>query len=68
LKFFYLAVGRLILGFTIGISNSIVPVYLNSIAPLQISGLVGSINQLMIGLGVIGAYSFGYLIEDDPTD
>jgi len=63
LKFTYLMAGRLLLGFIIGIMSSILPLYLNSIAPLSISGKIGSMNQLLTSFGVITAYSFGFLIS-----
>lgn len=63
-----LVAGRLLLGLMMGIISGIVPVYLNSIAPLSISGKIGSINQLMIGFGLVAAYSLGYLIDNDPED
>ena len=48
LSFYYIAIGRFILGLTMGLSTSIIPVYLNSISPTSISGRIGTFNQLNI--------------------
>jgi len=61
-------VGRIMLGIVIGIMSSILPLYLNSISPVKISGKIGSMNQLLTCLGVITAYLFGYLITEDTED
>jgi MFS family permease len=68
LKFTYLLSGRLLLGFVVGIMSSILPLYLNSIAPLSISGKIGSMNQVLTCLGVITAYSLGFIITEDKND
>jgi len=62
LSFTYLMIGRILLGIVIGILSSILPLYLNSISPLNISGKIGSMNQILTCCGVITAYLFGYLI------
>lgn len=47
-----------------GLSTSIIPVYINSIAPRQISGKIGSFNQLNIVGGIMISYVMGYIIDD----
>lgn len=42
-------------------ASGIIPVYLISISPPEISGIVGSFNQLLITLGIATAYGLGYL-------
>jgi MFS family permease len=64
LKIVYLIAGRVILGVVIGIMSSILPLYLNSISPLAISGKICSLNQIMICLGVICAYLMGFLVTE----
>jgi hypothetical protein len=44
----------------VGIASGIVPVYLISISPPEISGIVGSFNQLLITVGIAVAYALGY--------
>jgi MFS family permease len=68
LRFTYLLAGRLLLGFVIGIMSSILPLYLNSIAPLSISGKIGSMNQVLTCFGVITAYTLGFIITEDKAD
>lgn len=46
----------------VGIASGIIPVYLISISPPEISGIVGSFNQLLITLGIATAYGIGYML------
>ena len=48
--------------------TSIVPLYLNSIAPLSISGKICSLNQIMTCFGVIAAYLLGFAIIENEGD
>lgn len=68
LKIAYLVAGRIILGVIVGIMQSIVPLYLNSISPVSISGKICSLNQIMTCLGVIAAYFMGFMITEDAND
>jgi MFS family permease len=68
LKLTYLLGSRLVLGTIVGIQASILPLYLNSLSPVSVSGKMGSMNQLLTCYGVITAYSLGFLIGDDPDD
>lgn len=51
--------GRLLLGLYVGIASGIVPSYLISFSPPEISGIVGSFNQLLITIGIATAYALG---------
>jgi SP family sugar:H+ symporter-like MFS transporter len=42
---------RFIFGLFTGISTAIIPPYLNSISPMNMIGIVGSYNQLLITVG-----------------
>jgi len=53
---------RFIFGVFCGVSSSIIPVYLTSIAPLKISGIIGSFNQLLITIGIATAYGLDFFI------
>lgn len=68
LKLTFLLSSRLILGIIIGLQASILPLYLNSIAPVSISGKMGSMNQLLTCYGVILAYALGFIIDQDKDD
>lgn len=47
-----LLVGRLIVGVTAGLNTVLVPIYLSEIAPVQMRGGVGVLNQLAVTLGI----------------
>jgi len=52
--------GRFLLGVYFGILGSIIPAYLVSMSPPEMTGLVGSFNQLLLTLGISVAYKLGY--------
>lgn len=60
IEFWSLYIGRFLLGIYVGIASGIIPTYLISISPPEISGLVGSLNQLLITIGIATAYGLGY--------
>lgn len=68
LELTFLISSRLVLGIVVGIQASILPLYLNSLAPVSVSGKIGSMNQLLTCYGVITAYSLGFLIGQDKDD
>jgi MFS family permease len=59
-----LYIGRFLLGIYVGISSGIIPVYLVSISPPEVSGIIGSFNQLLITIGIAAAYGLGYCSDD----
>ncbi|GAU92293.1 hypothetical protein RvY_04393 [Ramazzottius varieornatus] len=54
-----LVLGRLIAGFTVGISSSLPPVYLNEIAPTSLRGAVGALHELSLVTGIFVAQILG---------
>lgn len=56
----HLYMTRFFLGAYLGISSSILPSYLVSISPPELSGLIGSFQQLLITIGISVAYRLGY--------
>ena len=68
LKLAFLLGSRFLLGIIVGIQASILPLYLNSLAPVSVSGKVGSMNQLLTCYGVIVAYSLGFILNQDASD
>ena len=48
------------IGMIVGIKSIIIPTYLISITPPELTGIVGSFNQLFIATGVAVAYRCGY--------
>jgi MFS family permease len=55
-----LAVGRVIVGFGIGLSSSAVPVYISEVAPANARGWQVSLFQLAITVGILAAYVVDY--------
>ncbi|KAJ5267061.1 hypothetical protein N7478_009869 [Penicillium angulare] len=55
-----LIAGRLIAGLAIGLMSATIPVYCSEIAPPRIRGLLASMQQWMIGLGIVVAQWVGY--------
>jgi MFS family permease len=47
--------GRFLAGVAIGLSSALVPLYISEVAPTKSRGTLGSLNQLMICLGILGA-------------
>jgi sugar porter (SP) family MFS transporter len=50
-----LIMGRAIIGLGIGLSSALVPLYISEIAPTRLRGTLGSVNQLMICIGILAA-------------
>ena len=63
LRFAFLLASRLLLGIVTGIQASILPLYLNSVSPVSMSGKIGSLNQLLTCYGVVGAYLLGFFVD-----
>ncbi|GKZ18840.1 hypothetical protein AbraIFM66951_009544 [Aspergillus brasiliensis] len=55
-----LIAGRLIAGLAIGLMSAIIPVYCSELSPPHTRGFLGSLQQWMIGLGVVIAQWVGY--------
>jgi sugar porter (SP) family MFS transporter len=54
---------RLFLGIAIGISSLTAPLYLAEIAPAKSRGLLVSLNQLAVTVGILGAYCINYALS-----
>ncbi|PPS17851.1 hypothetical protein GOBAR_AA02721 [Gossypium barbadense] len=55
----FLFMGRLLEGFGVGIISYTVPVYIAEIAPQNMRGSLGSVNQLSVTIGIMLAYLLG---------
>ena len=55
-----LIVGRVILGVAIGVGSFTAPLYLAEIAPQRIRGMLVSLNQLAITIGIVFSYLINY--------
>ena len=50
---------RFLLGIYLGTNGTVIPAYLVSISPPEMTGFLGSFNQLMITIGISVAYRLG---------
>ncbi len=64
LDVFYFSITRLLQGVVIGCSGIVIPTYLISISPTSMSGKIGSLNQILITIGIALGYAMGYRIDD----
>eukprot|EP00262_Sarcandra_glabra_P022386 TRINITY_DN9902_c0_g1_i1.p1 TRINITY_DN9902_c0_g1~~TRINITY_DN9902_c0_g1_i1.p1 ORF type:complete len:493 (+),score=52.78 TRINITY_DN9902_c0_g1_i1:270-1748(+) len=55
----FLYMGRLLEGFGVGVISYTVPVYIAEIAPQNMRGSLGSVNQLSVTIGIMLAYLLG---------
>ncbi|KAM7524160.1 hypothetical protein LguiA_014062 [Lonicera macranthoides] len=58
----FLYMGRLLEGFGVGIISYAVPVYIAEIAPQNMRGSLGSVNQLSVTIGIMLAYLLGLFL------
>ncbi|KAK4374324.1 hypothetical protein RND71_005001 [Anisodus tanguticus] len=59
----FLYMGRLLEGFGVGIISYTVPVYIAEIAPQNLRGSLGSVNQLSVTIGIMLAYLLGLFVN-----
>ncbi|PSR88050.1 Sugar transporter ERD6-like [Actinidia chinensis var. chinensis] len=59
----FLYMGRLLEGFGVGIISYTVPVYIAEIAPQNMRGSLGSVNQLAVTIGIMLAYLLGLFLN-----
>ncbi|CAJ1942549.1 unnamed protein product [Sphenostylis stenocarpa] len=59
----FLFMGRLLEGFGVGIISYVVPVYIAEIAPQNMRGSLGSVNQLSVTIGILLAYLLGLFVN-----
>jgi len=48
-----LIIGRLVIGINCGLNTSLVPMYISEIAPLNLRGGLGTVNQLAVTIGLL---------------
>lgn len=51
--FNHLAIGRFVTGVAIGLSSALVPTYISEVAPTRLRGTLGTLNQLVICIGIL---------------
>lgn len=61
----WLIVGRIIVGFAIGISSFTAPLYISEVSPAEHRGMLVSFNQLFITIGIVLSYLVDYVFSND---
>ncbi|XP_039170880.1 sugar transporter ERD6-like 6 [Eucalyptus grandis] len=62
----FLYLGRLLEGFGVGVISYTVPIYISEIAPQNMRGSLGSVNQLCVTIGIMLAYVLGFFVQWRP--
>jgi sugar porter (SP) family MFS transporter len=57
-----LTIGRVIVGFAIGIASYVAPLYISEIAPAKQRGALVSLNQVAISVGILISYFVDYFL------
>lgn len=57
-----LYVGRLLVGFGVGVISFTVPIYIAEISPKNLRGLLGTVNQFSVTIGILVAYLLGAVL------
>lgn len=58
-----LYIGRILLGFGVGMISFIVPIYIGETAPMQLRGTLGTANQFSVTFGILLAYLIGMAVS-----
>ena len=58
-NFVNIILGRLLCGYIAGVNTALVPVYIKSFAPHELSGRLGTMSQLFQKTGLLTAYLMG---------
>lgn len=59
-----LSTARLVLGLAVGLAAVVAPLYISETSPPAKRGMLVSVYQLAITLGILGAYTVGYAFSD----
>jgi hypothetical protein len=62
-----MVIGRILVGFGIGVSSGVVPLYISEVSPTEIRGALGSVNQLSICVGILLALLAGLPLVSNPA-
>jgi MFS family permease len=57
--YYMVIIGRLIIGFSCGLSSGLVPMYLTEISPINLRGSLGSVHQLLVTIAILVAQILG---------
>jgi len=56
--------GRFVVGFAIGVSSATAPLYIAELAPRSIRGMLVTMNQLCITIGILASYLIGLALAE----
>lgn len=62
-----LIAARLVLGLAVGAASATTPIYLSEIAPKEIRGRLLTLNQLLITIGILTAYTINLVFADSEN-
>uniref|UniRef100_A0A914YR74 Major facilitator superfamily (MFS) profile domain-containing protein n=1 Tax=Panagrolaimus superbus TaxID=310955 RepID=A0A914YR74_9BILA len=57
--YYMMIAGRFVIGFTSGLASSVVPMYLTEVSPINLRGTLGSVNQLLVTIGILVSQILG---------
>eukprot|EP00250_Pteridium_aquilinum_P002957 c13226_g1_i1 orf=248-1717(-) len=58
-----LYIGRILVGFGVGMISFVVPIYIGETAPMQLRGTLGTANQFSVTFGILLAYLIGMAVS-----
>mmetsp|Transcript_19839 Transcript_19839/g.16991 ORF Transcript_19839/g.16991 Transcript_19839/m.16991 type:complete len:253 (+) Transcript_19839:145-903(+) len=62
---YLLLTGRLICGFCVGLNSTLVPQYINEVAPIKVKGIAGTMVQVFLNIGILGSYLIANGLPDN---
>ena len=63
----FLIIMRIIIGFAIGVTSYVVPMYIAEISPTRRRGALVTLNQLMITIGILVSFVTDYWLSNDAN-
>ena len=60
-------IGRFISGIAVGVNCQLVPLYINELTPIEISGFMGCFFQVFLNIGILSSYLMGFGIPEDAA-
>ncbi|CAI2367973.1 unnamed protein product [Moneuplotes crassus] len=72
-NFFTILIGRIIVGFCVGVLTVVCPMFLSETSLVKLAGPIGGLNQVMVTVGIMVGYFFGFLaplkldLENNPN-